>query len=204
MEVIGYRIKVKFPDLDGVRDFQSTQLPAFKTELQEAVGLVLYHGAKSDMISTLCRGAAERRFAAIVVSTSAVPRPAECVSPYIHFYSIGISNPRPDMARSEDALFQSLVDTFVKLPPVAELDERYIDQLWATVDPRSAVMDRLRALEDAIYAGPDQEGNVKPEHRVALSVFYGAKQLPSYDQVRREYLTWCRERGLKKNSVDGT
>lgn len=208
MEVIGYRIRLKFPglaldegsDVPPVEGGVPTESVHFEERLLQTHGLVLYHGTERRILSTLCSKASEKQFAVLVVSLDAVSRPLGCDSPYIHFYSTGLTNPRAGVPTRVEQLVQQLVKVFqaaTELP-----DESEMKRLWAEVDPRSDVMLQLAALENAIYAGPDPSGRIGEAYLPAVQRFYS--NIPSYAELRQDYLRLCRSGCLKKNLASGT
>ena len=166
-------------------------------------GPILYHGTDEAIIKSLCAGASDRRFIALVVSSSVVLKPDGCTSRNIHFYSVGV--PSGGTEPRVESLFQALVNRSTELPTASSLDELEVEKLWNEVDPRSDLMLKLRTLERAIYAGPDDHGQVIPEHQAALVRFYDAGSIPSYVEKHRDYLKGCeKNRKLKKNCPSGT
>jgi hypothetical protein len=206
MNVIGYRVEKKFDGLKLDDSYEAAHLDFLARKIIEGFrGLVLFHGDPDcsiqlstasgqreslDLREVFAKSANERRCAFLIFSTVVIPA-WEPFSDFIHCYSRGISNDKPNQF---EPLFRTLVDHFHERDAMP--DEQTMQELWAQVDPSATQIELLRLLESFLYE-QDEEKAVPAHWKQKLEPYYGPAV--TYLQVLQAYGKLTETTELKKN-----
>jgi hypothetical protein len=226
--VIGYRLEVKFDDLNFLGADIEDYTPADKKELYERLksfrGLVLFHGyfgQALEFIDNCGEYLSKRQFIVLFFSTdSLVSTVDECkklsppatardceklvgradLFPYMHLLNSEVPSSPSQQIKQR---FKALVDAVLNLDGLD--DENEIRDLWNIIEPSEEkdadkkLMAYVKDLERVIMAGEFDKASSPGEHVSIVREHYPGGELPDYQMIRQDYLSRCRALRLKKN-----
>jgi hypothetical protein len=209
MDVVGYRITKKNGRLD-VTDYRDDDVVSFLDKVYKGFGgLVLFHGNPNfrepdfmpqgtespHVLRDVLNPAAEtRRCVVLIVSTTVIERPAYCVSPYIHFYSVGVPNEKDADNHEFVERLVYFIDDFKHRSNLP--DQASMATMWEALDPLENRLKKLAFLELAICAQQGGAEAIPQEWRTKLAAYYRGD---TYSSLRDEYARLCEEGTVKKN-----